>query len=383
MRKPLTLDQRKILEHYKDTDVPAKEIAIKAGIFYKTVFVEYREAGGRHLYNAEVAQKQIETNLARRSISHSFRKKEPELLTLKDRKLIEGFKDSALSGTEIGEKIGRHKNVVNREFKNAGGRSKYNAEKAQNQFEELKEKKYFFRRKPTSENGSELVKVKNDYLDEDLSKDYIENLRGKRQASITEDLAQNLSTTLDIPRLPLKIWIERWKEEKSISRVYWNKEKRYFEFWVKRFGDEIAIDLKPIAIESVADELLTVISRHKRTLGDETRRKYLAYLSTLYTTAIYEWKWAIFNPLHCVKLKFKKEKYKTINDDDFKEFIEFKEKFISLIKKQTASLSQREAALKAGLTLHCFQFAMNPKNNFTMKSFLKICIGYGIKVSLE
>lgn len=378
MRKPMTLEQRKILESYKDTEVSAKELGVMAGVFYKTVFNEYRKAGGRHLYNAEKAHNLMIENLERRRLSNSFRMTTSKPVTFEDRKIIEKLKDSGLSGSAIAKKIGRHKNVVNREYRFCGGKKFYSAELAQKNADEIKESRYQKFRKivlgePTT------IEVKQ--IDTDIVGDFAKELKFKNPIGLEE--TSGISKNLDIPRLPLKIWIDRWKEEKAKDRRYWSKEKRYFDFWLKLFGNEIAIDIKPIAIEGAADELLKVKSRLKRFLGEETRRKYLAYLSSLYSTAIYDWKWAVFNPLNCVKMKIEKKQYETINSKEFKEYDDFKIKFIAMLTEKVKGMTQREAAKKAGLTLNTFQYAMNAKNNPTVKVFIKLCVSYGIKVDLN
>lgn len=381
MPKPMTLEQRKILEFYKDTDVSAKDIALKVGVFYKTVFVEYRECGGRHLYNAEAAQNRIEENLKRKKLSNQFRKSAPKFLTLEIRKEIERLKFTDLSGGEIAKRVGKHKNVVNREFRLAGGRDLYDAEKVHQQFLDLREAKFRKFRKTTIGEGSQLKEIKNKSIDEDLGAQFANEIKDRKKPDFEK--IQSISQNSDIPRLPLKIWVDRWKEEKSATRKYWYREKKYFEFWLKRFGNEIAVDIKPVAIEGASDELLKVMGRNKRLLGAETRRKYLTYLSSLYSTAVYEWKWAIFNPLTCVKMVVESKPYQTINTTDFPEFDAFKIKFISMVTERTVGMTQREAAKKAGLVLHTFQYAMDPKSNMTIKVFMKICLKFGIKVSLD
>ena len=63
---------------------------------------------------------------------------------------------------------------------------------------------------------------------------------------------------------------------------------------------------------------------------------------------------------------------------------EFMEKFQTMIKDKMKDqgLSQRDSAKKCGLTLHTFQFATKKGENPTIKNFMKICEGFGIKITI-
>ncbi len=63
-----------------------------------------------------------------------------ERLTFEDRKLLESLKSSSLSANELAAKIGRRKNVVNVEYRRAGGRIFYDAVKAQEESEDRKKR---------------------------------------------------------------------------------------------------------------------------------------------------------------------------------------------------------------------------------------------------
>lgn len=187
-----------------------------------------------------------------------------------------------------------------------------------------------------------------------------------------------------LPKFPLKIWIDRYRQEIGPSRQYWRKEIRYFDFWEKNLGDQTAIEISPAFIENHADQVLKTTGKNGDLLSFETRRKYLLMLSSLYTTAIRQWKWAIYNPLTGVDmLRRKDQKNKCLTKEMVPHYDEFKQKFCSMVKEKSEGLSQRDTAKKCGLSLHCYQYALDSKNNTTIRNFIKICNGLDIKVSIS
>jgi IS30 family transposase len=67
----------------------------------------------------------------------------PKPLNLEERTKIEGLlKDESLSLSAISRKIGRGKNTVVTEVRLNGGRDKYNAEKAQKRYDDLRKAQY-------------------------------------------------------------------------------------------------------------------------------------------------------------------------------------------------------------------------------------------------
>lgn len=193
------------------------------------------------------------------------------------------------------------------------------------------------------------------------------------------------SMPLEIPKFPLKIWIDRYRKEIGPSRPYWSKERKYFDFWESKLGSLIAIDINPIQIETCADNILNTIGKSGNPLSFETRRKYLLILSSLYGVAIRQWKWATYNPLTGVDLLRKRDRENPVKlDENDPIFIEFRDKFCSLIngKMKAETIGTRESAKKCGLSLHCFQYAMDPKNNITLKNFIKICNGFNLTANV-
>jgi hypothetical protein len=199
------------------------------------------------------------------------------------------------------------------------------------------------------------------------------------------ELSKNTST-LCLPKLPLKVWIDRWFQEIGPTRQNLNKEIRLLNFWKGKLGNEIAVDISPSLIEGYADEILKTVGKNGTVLSFETRRKYLLFLSSLYSLAMRQWKWATFNPLTCVDMLRRKDRENRsllkVNDPSTQEFIE---RFRSLVraKMEERGLSQRDAAELCGMTLHTFQYAVFSGDNTTIKSFLKICSGLNLKVIIE
>jgi len=373
MRNPITLEQRQILEKFKDSSLDAKEIGLLSGMFYSTASVEYKRGGGRSNYNAQIAHELSQKRLEKIKKSHESRKSPPKSLDLQTRKLIEKYKDTELSGAKIGEKIGKHKNVINREFNLFKTRGEYNADLAQKMRDQKKEEGHQKIRKKI------IITEKRPGIEElDLSKEFIDSFKNKQISNEIES-----SNAYNLPKLTLNIWIERFKEEEAPTRRNWKKEIRYFEFWSKYLGNKIAIDISSREIEEVADIIMQQPSRHKKQLSKETKRKFLLYLSSLYSTAIYKWKWAIFNPLSCVDKKKSKQNYipdQTQNQSS----IELKKKFISLVKKFTSleDIPLRKQAEKCGVSLSVFQNAVSLSCNTTLKVFMKICDKFGVSLEL-
>ncbi len=368
----MLLEQRMILEKYKDSDLTSSEIGAMAGIFYKTASAEYKKFGGRAVYNAQIAHDIVLENMKRRTPGSSAKR-----LTLDDLKLIEKYKDSELSGAEIGLKIGRHKNVINRAYRIFKTRKEFNADLAYkltlSKKEEHNEKKRKWIKNQTE--GSDYISQ----VDTDVLGSYVHILEEKKLHNPPTHSGSNL------PRFPLKIWVDRYKEEKAPFRANWKKEKRYFEHWLTLFGEKIAIDITAAEIEHAADLLL-----HKKkektgkTLSMETRRKYLLYFSSMYSTAIFEWKWAEFNPLSCVNMKPVSAKYVTMNSSPSDIFVEFNKLFIGKVKERMKELrlTNEDAGKLCGLSKFIFKSVIEPNRNFTIKLALLVCKGLQFKVEL-
>ena len=193
---------------------------------------------------------------------------------------------------------------------------------------------------------------------------------------------------VSIPDLPLKVWVSRWNEEVAPFRNNSGREGRFIRFWESHFGDQIAHTITPLQIETVADELYSQVSQKTGDmLSYETRRKYLLMLSFIYTTALKDWKWCLYNPLTGVNMKPKEEpkKHKDMDHSDCKGFLEFKGKVCSIVnkKRNAMGLTCRQAASLCGMQMSSFQHAIDEKSNITLKQLIILCNGYGITLSLE
>lgn len=378
--KFITYEERLELEKLKDTDFTSKDIALSLGRSSGLVKTEYRRGGGRYNYTAQKGEDSFKKGEEIRKNSYQFRQTNIKVLDLETRKKIENLKDTDLSGVEIGHKIGRHKNVINREFKMAGGRSFYNAEKSQKIADEIKKKKFDNLRK---ENALRNTKEKEILIDKDATSEFLET---KKRNNSHENIPTNLPDY--IPKLPFKIWAERFKEENAKKRAYWTKEIRYFDFWIKHFGDKIAVNISPLEIEEISNILLTQKSRLKAgtNLSRETRRKYILMLSSLYTTAIKDWKWALFNPVSSVDMRLKEKQSYTVYSKEPNELHDrLKGDLISYIKetKDRLLLSDRNLAKMCGLSFSILQRVMKPEHNVTLRIVCKICNALGLKINLE
>lgn len=299
-------------------------------------------------------------------------------ITFEERKIIEKHKDSPLSGSEIGDLIGRHKNSINREFRICGGRANYSAKKVQAIRERLKENKNLKRLKE----DSRVLVPKTLNLNPQLKRDFKSEFKQELE-EINKPKAEELDTSY--PRLPLKMWIDRFIKERSVGRKHWGKEKKFFDFWIEHLGDKIAIYIDPIIIEQIADELLLQKSRFGGTLSTQTRRHYLMYLSSLYSTAIKEWKWAAFNPITCVRLGDKIPKTSHYTPESFAEVSQIKSLFIETIRRKIKEqgLTMRKAAEMCKISLHCLQCTLDPNKNIMLVNFVMVCKGFGLKVSVN
>lgn len=192
----------------------------------------------------------------------------------------------------------------------------------------------------------------------------------------------------DIPALPLSVFLERYKSEIIPLKPYGKKEIVYLDFWQKHLGNEIATQISPAKLDLYANTLYNLKGRRGNNLGPETRRKYLAHLSIVYTTAIKKWHWALYNPVsgvdsHWEKIREKRAKPdKSLEDISFVD--EFKKKFCFAAHQQMQkeNLSQREVAAKSKLSLHTVQFALDAKNNPTIKNLLKVAQSLDIKIEI-
>lgn len=218
-----------------------------------------------------------------------------------------------------------------------------------------------------------------------VQKSFSTEKEAKLWADEIESGISNSKKQFELPKLLLAVWIDRWMSEEGPTRKYFTAEKKYLDFWKQRLGKEIAIDISSSLIEDTADQILKTRSRLGKFLSLETRRKYLLYLSSLYTTAMKKWKWCTLNPLTCVDM-LRKEEFKEEKVPERLDFLnEFKRNFIILVAKimKEQNLSQRDAAKRCFLSLHAFQNAINQKDNPTIKTMMKICNGLGMKINIE
>lgn len=66
-------------------------------------------------------------------------------------------------------------------------------------------------------------------------------------------------------------------------------------------GHRLLSDITPAAIVEYRDHLATTSNRYGQKRGPATVKRYLAYLSSAYSTAIREWQWVQHNPVSAVK----------------------------------------------------------------------------------
>lgn len=104
-----------------------------------------------------------------------------------------------------------------------------------------------------------------------------------------------------IPKLPLKIWIDRYIKEVIPNKKNGKSEINFLNFWNEYLGNKIAVNISSFEIETIADSLYQRITRHGSAISSETRRKYIVFLSVVYSTAIRDWKWALYNPVTNIK----------------------------------------------------------------------------------
>jgi len=184
---------------------------------------------------------------------------------------------------------------------------------------------------------------------------------------------------LEIPRLPLGIWIERYKEDILPKKSYKTRNYQFFEFWQNSLGKDVAIDISPLKIELMADNLCK-----ERGLSKESRRKYLLFLSSLYNTAIKDWKWAKSNPLWNVNMKqpTEKEVYEKRKPIECPGIEGFKKDFCLRVEqlRKEKNLSQAQAAKLCGMSKTTYQHCVGERANPSIDKILKISNAFGIKV---
>lgn len=363
----ITYEDRKFMELHREDDFTIKDIAALMEKSFHLVKNEYGKGGGRRNYTADQAEKLKDERDQNRKLSHTFRKAESKKVDLEVRKKIESYKDTNLSGSSIGRRVGRHKNVVNREFKLFPDRTLYNAEMAQNMADQAKENLYKKLRKPMNINN---INIEYAHPVDNIDINQFIMSRKKQEISI--------NSPSYIPRLPLKVWVDRYKEEKAPFRKYWRKEIRYFNFWLLNLGDKIAVDISPKEIECIADSLLEKESPKNKGkhMSAETRRKYLLHLSSLYTVASKEWKWCVVNPFSAICLtKNKKNTYDTSSLDK----VELNDMVIKFINSRISEIKDEnkinliDMCKKAGISRSVFSRVLSGSENVTLKTICRIC----------
>lgn len=383
---PLTLEERKQLEAWKDSDKSTKVIAKLMGRHERMAQKEYARAGGRYTYNAEKAHESAQKRLDLRKISNESKTNNETLrFTFEERKKLEEMKDSPLTGSEIARVMNRHKNVVNGEYRNGGGRKHYNADAAQKAFLGRHQSRYDSFKRPLDDG---CFAISDEELYPNLLKSPIEEYARKIKEKNPEINVPppRMESSINFPKLPLKIWIDRYKEEFAAGRKFWGKERRYFEFWAKHVGNQIATDIHPLTIEALADKLMEKEYKPGKFISESTRQKFLMYLSVLYSTAIEQWKWAVFNPVTCVRRTEKrKPKIDHNSAESVTQLVALKKDFVEIVKRKVKEegLTQRDAARRCGISLNCWQHGMNPEQNTVLKNFVMICNGFGLKIKIE
>lgn len=217
-----------------------------------------------------------------------------------------------------------------------------------------------------------------------IEKTFDSEEEAKAFADTTEKGFEISKTAKAEVKLPFKVWANRWRSEEAPKRKYAYKEVKYIDFWEKHIGNLIANDISPSYIDSLADEVYKINTKYKKPPSHETRRKYLLILSSIYSKAIKDWRWATFNPLSQIRM-IRRDEVKTGLEEEVPKLGEFRVKLNRLIdeKRKALGINLRDAANLCKMSLHTFQCVMNLQVNPTIKNVLKACNGLGINLSVE
>lgn len=183
----------------------------------------------------------------------------------------------------------------------------------------------------------------------------------------------------------LKMAFDRYEMEilptKSVGMQ--SDEITHMKFWNEHLGNEKLHDLKSSQIEDTANLLYQRISRNtKMPLTYESRRKYLATLSYLFSVAIKNWRWVDYNPVifvnkHIPSKKEKKEKQSEVCPIKSK----LLQEITNLMKDQNLTVSSLAWKMKISKTT--VQHIFDPEVNLTFKMLLKVCNALGKKIELK
>lgn len=113
--------------------------------------------------------------------------------------------------------------------------------------------------------------------------------------------------------------VERYLENCNPSSDY----KRQLNYWKDAIGHYTLADVTPALITEQRDKLSSEKTYRKTKRSSSTVNRYLAALSTAFTTAVKEWGWLEDNPLRRVsKLKEPRGRVRFLSDDERPRFLE-------------------------------------------------------------
>lgn len=224
----------------------------------------------------------------------------------------------------------------------------------------------------------------------DIRKSFSSKEEAEQYCKSVED---SIDGKLEIPKFPLFLWIERYKKEILPTKNFANKQIIFLDFWGKYLGNEIACEINPLKIELLANGLLEKKSRLGGNMSLETRRKYLVALSSIYTCAIKQWKWAFHNPVSMIpdrqkeiaqKRKERQEQVKEVKNLS-KNIERVKNEIIYYCREymKNNNISETKLGYKSGMQKSGIQRILNPSFNSSLESLLKICSFLGLEISIS
>lgn len=182
------------------------------------------------------------------------------------------------------------------------------------------------------------------------------------------------------PKLPLSVWIKRYEEEaKDIP--YFTKYIYLIKVWSAYLGNEIAINITATQIETWISEIAKSKNRLGRSYSQETLRKFLVALGSLYNRAIREWKWAHFNPVRDVKKKvresagFSKNRGRSYPDE-----LSFCYEVLEKIKGEADFVELRA---KTNLSKNTLYSIYKDKRIPSLPIFLRLLKGMGYRMEIK
>lgn len=203
-----------------------------------------------------------------------------------------------------------------------------------------------------------------------------------------QEIELSWSTKETIPKLPLKVFFERYEQEILPEHTHHYKlsYKRHTEFWVKHLGNDIATEIVSSDLERILDHLLHSESRLGTLMTSTTGKRYLATLSIVYSTAMRKWKWATHNPCICVNLENKSVKAADIPSRKFRideGLGQRKKQLITKIQEAMSkqNKSQQNVATESGLTKTSVQTVLNYEMNAGLYNIMAVC--RALKVGIE